>query len=175
MKGQLTQLPPIARADAQILILGSMNSSDALKQKQYYAHYSNRFWSLMTEILGIPEKANDNYAIRIKALLNKKIALWSPIERCTRIDENGNLSNADNDIKNIEYADLRSFFEKHPDIRKILFNGQKAQSCYKAYQKKGGIHFDKKILRLQSTSRANEHFNKDVHKATAQWRDALLW
>jgi hypoxanthine-DNA glycosylase len=65
---------PIEKADAKILILGSMPGEASLKAGEYYAHPRNLFWRIMGELLGFDPSLP--YKERIQALKSARIALW---------------------------------------------------------------------------------------------------
>ncbi len=72
--------PAIARADARILILGSLPGARSIQANQYYAHPQNSFWRIMGEIAN----AQGNYHERCEALMNRGIALWDVLASSVR-------------------------------------------------------------------------------------------
>lgn len=119
--------PPIAQADAEILILGSMPSEESLRARQYYAHPRNAFWPIMLKLLG--GDAGLSYDKRAQLLIDNRIALWDTLKACVR---SGSLDSAIIDAS-IEINDFKTFFQRHPNIRQIFFNGQKSRQVYSKY------------------------------------------
>ncbi len=72
--------PAIARADARILILGSLPGERSLHANQYYAHPRNAFWKIMAEIAN----AQGSYSERCNALMDARIALWDVLASSVR-------------------------------------------------------------------------------------------
>ncbi|MFH6993478.1 DNA-deoxyinosine glycosylase [Flavobacterium sp. FlaQc-48] len=135
---------PISSADATILILGTMPGTKSLELNQYYGHNQNNFWKFM--FLIFKEDFSNDYETR-KALLQKnKVALWDVLQFCDRV---GSLDSA---IKNEIANDFETFLEQHPNIKTILFNGQKAAAFFKKY-----VHLKNtcQLITLPSTSPAN--------------------
>jgi hypoxanthine-DNA glycosylase len=139
---------PITSNDANILILGTMPGTKSLELNQYYGHKQNNFWKFMFTIL--KEDFSDDYPTK-KALLQKnKIALWDVLQFCERV---GSLDSA---IKNEIANDFETFLKSHPNIKTILFNGQKAAAFFKKY-----VHLQKEyhLITLPSSSPANASQN----------------
>ena len=72
--------PPIARADATILILGSLPGQRSIDAGQYYAHPQNVFWKIMCSLYGI----DGNYEERCAQLIEHRIALWDVLASSVR-------------------------------------------------------------------------------------------
>lgn len=152
---RIHSFPPIARADATVLILGSMPGKASLRAGQYYGHPQNAFWKIMGELAGAgPERP---YADRAAVLKAHNIALWDVLKSCTRT------SSLDSDIveDSIVANDFAGFFEMHPNIARVYFNGTKAEHAFKKYvfAKLNGRHADIEFTRLPSTSPANASYS----------------
>ncbi|WP_435627649.1 DNA-deoxyinosine glycosylase [Candidatus Ferrigenium straubiae] len=145
----IQSFPPIERADARILILGSMPGEASLRAGQYYAHPQNLFWRIMGELLGVDPALP--YEQRVEALKAAGIALWDVLHSCRR---KGSL---DSDIDNGSLApnDLAAFFRRHSKITRVFFNGAKAEECYRRHVLPGIEGVSIEYLRLPSTSPAN--------------------
>ena len=113
--------PPIESPRARVLVLGTMPSITSLREKQYYAHPRNLFWKIVGELLGFETKAP--YPVRTAALVSAHVALWDVLKSCTRA------SSLDSDIdpKTIVPNDISSFLATHTEVRRIFFNGAKAE------------------------------------------------
>jgi hypoxanthine-DNA glycosylase len=158
--------PPISRPDARILILGSMPSTESLAQGQYYAHPRNAFWPIISDLLGFDEP---QYAQRIERVRARGVAVWDVLQACHR---QGSLdSHIDN--QTLVPNDFGSFFRRHPAIRRVYFNGAKAESVYLSKVLPGltGTAAALPRLRLPSTSPAHAALN--FGQKTAAWQVIL--
>jgi len=118
--------PPIARRDAHTLILGSLPGQRSLQMQQYYAHPYNAFWKLIGAIFDDDASA---YEHRVKILIRNGIALWDVLEAAERP---GSL---DSSIVHASALanDFGKFFRAHPRIRRVFFNGRKAEDMYRRF------------------------------------------
>ena len=117
--------PPIAAADARLLLLGSLPGAASLAAQQYYAHPQNAFWAIMAEIAA----ARGDYASRCAALKTAGIAVWDVLHSAAR---RGSLDAAI-DMQSAAPNDFRALFAAHRHIELIAFNGAKAEQLYRRF------------------------------------------
>ena len=72
--------PPVAREDAQILVLGSLPGVRSIEMQQYYAHAQNAFWEIMRGLFAI----EGDYAQRCQQLIEHRIAVWDVLQSSVR-------------------------------------------------------------------------------------------
>jgi TDG/mug DNA glycosylase family protein len=122
---QVQCFAPVENANAHVLILGSMPGEASLRANQYYAHPRNLFWRIMGELFGAGPDLP--YQQRIQALRSAGIALWDVLHTCSR---KGSL---DSNIAGASLVpnDFAAFFQRHPKICHVFFNGAKAEECYR--------------------------------------------
>jgi hypoxanthine-DNA glycosylase len=117
--GVKSGLPPIARSDARLFVLGSLPGDASLAAQRYYAHPANQFWRLLGSAIGEDLQALD-YEQRLERLAERRIGLWDVIASATR---SGSLDQAIRDAQHNRIAHLLHDF---PDLRAIAFNGSTA-------------------------------------------------
>lgn len=143
--------PPIENSRARSLILGSMPGGASLAAGRYYAHPQNLFWRILLDLLGA--KPDLSYAARIRLLKANGIALWDVLESCVR---EGSLDSSIEE-ETIVVNDFASFYRSHPRIRRVFFNGAKAEASYRRYVAPSveAAGAKREYLRLPSTSPAH--------------------
>ena len=112
-------LPPIARTDAKLFVLGSLPGDASLTAQRYYAHPTNQFWRLLGAAI------NENlillsYEDRLARLADRCIGLWDVIASAAR---RGSL---DQSIREAEPNQIERLLEEYTGLRAIAFNGAKA-------------------------------------------------
>jgi len=156
---------PIADANANILILGSMPGKESLRAGQYYAHPHNAFWAIMGELAGATPALP--YEARTKKLKSAGIALWDVLASCTRHSS----MDADIDAESISANDFTSFFSKHPGITLVFFNGSMAEKCFRTHVQPLLQHRTLHYQRLPSTSPA--HASMSYQQKLNAWKVIL--
>jgi double-stranded uracil-DNA glycosylase len=112
-------LPPIARSDARLFLLGSLPGDASLAAQHYYAHPTNQFWWLLGTAIG-EDLASLDYEQRLDRLAARRIGLWDVIASATR---RGSLDQA---IRDAQHNRIEHLLHEFPDLRAIAFNGATA-------------------------------------------------
>ncbi len=163
----LTGFPPIERADARVLVLGTAPSRESLRLRQYYGHARNLFWPLMGELFGFD--ATVDYDERCRQLVDRGVAVWDVAHQCRR-----ELS-ADQTIRDVAPNDFASFLDAHARLRAIFTNGRKAEELFRRLVAPGlgarlaGIH----VGTLPSTSPAHAAMSRA--DKLERWRVVRDW
>jgi hypoxanthine-DNA glycosylase len=158
---------PVARADARVLVLGSLPGQMSLARQQYYAQPRNAFWKIVGELYGFDPSLD--YEARLQALVAHRVALW---DTCAAAVRPGSLD-ARILPASVVPNDFAPFLQAHPRIRRLCFNGATAAAL-----------FEKRVLpslpeplralprvRLPSTSPA--HAGMSPARKLDAWRVAL--
>jgi len=151
--------PPVADENARVLILGSLPSEASRAAGFYYMNPRNRFWSVMTALLG--EEFTTMKAEEKAAALNRhRIALSDVISSC-EIHRSSDAS-----IKNPKCTDIPAILAAAP-IQKILLNGGKAYALFLKYFPE----YKDLARQMPSTSPANAKVS--LEKLIQAWREYL--
>ena len=136
---------PVIDMNTRVLVLGSLPGELSLAHSQYYAHPQNRFWLLMSEVIGMDLPILP-YPARLEALLTNGVGLWDVVADAHR---EGSL---DSNIRGHVQNDLVGLLGNLPQLTTIAFNGGTAarlgmkalKDCAKDYR----------IVKLPSSSPA---------------------
>jgi hypoxanthine-DNA glycosylase len=107
---------PVIDDRTRLLVLGSLPGEKSLALQEYYGNRHNKFWMLMSEVLGV-ELVPLDYAARLKALLAHGVGLWDVVAQAQR---HGSL---DSRIRERDDNDLPALLAGFPNIEAIAFNG----------------------------------------------------
>ncbi len=110
---------PVVDDQTRLLVLGSLPGEKSLGLQQYYGNRQNRFWLLMSEVIGA-ELVPLDYEARLAMLLRSGVGLWDVVAQAQRP---GSL---DSNIRNREDNDLPGLLARYPNIQAIAFNGATA-------------------------------------------------
>ena len=112
-------LPPVARSDARLFILGSLPGDASLAARRYYAHPTNQFWRLLGHAIGEELQALA-YEEQLRRLAERRVGLWDVIASAAR---RGSLDQA---IREAEHNRIEPLLRDFPELRAIAFNGSTA-------------------------------------------------
>lgn len=135
------EFPPVFDENSRVLILGTIPSPKSRERGFYYMHPQNRFWRMLSEVLG--EETPADITGRRGMCLRRGVALWDVLAECS-ID-----GASDSSIKNAVPNRLDTIFQQ-ADIRAVFTTGKKAQALYERF-----FPDSMKAVCLPSTSPAN--------------------
>jgi hypoxanthine-DNA glycosylase len=151
-------LPPVARADATLFILGSLPGDASLSARRYYAHPTNQFWRLLGQAIGEDLHAL-SYDERLHRLAERRIGLWDVIASANR---SGSLDQA---IRAPDHNPLDQLLDDFPALRAVAFNGSTAAV---AGRRLLGTTDRLSLVDLPSSSAANTRSLADKARAWSQ-------
>ena len=106
------------------------------------------------------------YQERTAKLLEAHIALWDVLALCERS------SSLDSHIRNEQPNDFTTFFTRHPNITRVLFNGGKAEQSFHRFVLGKQQLPALTLQRLPSTSPA--HAGMRYQEKLQAWRAGLV-
>ena len=115
-------LPPVARSDARLFVLGSLPGDASLVARRYYAHPTNQFWRLLGAAIG-EELQPLEYDKRLERLAERRVGLWDVIASANR---RGSL---DQSIREAQHNRIEHLLHDFPDLQAIAFNGTAAAAA----------------------------------------------
>ncbi len=148
-------LPPVARGDARLFILGSLPGDASLAARQYYAHPRNAFWRLVGSVIGADLQSLD-YTQRLERLKVNRIGLWDVVAQARR---RGSLDQA---IREAGHNALADYFAGFANLEAVAFNGATAAAAGRKLLRHPPIA----LLDLPSSSPAN---TRPFQEKAAAW------
>lgn len=143
-----TSFPPIANADTEVLILGTLPGDRSLESGEYFAHPRNRFWKIIAAITD--NRLPESYSEKRDLLLRSRIGVWNVLHKAER---KGSL---DSGIQKEVPNDLPAFIAKHKKLKVIGFDGLKAEALFdKYFSRRNDLTYEY----LPGCSPANARFN----------------
>ncbi len=110
--------------NSRVLILGSMPSPRSRELGFYYMHPQNRFWRMLSAVLGEPLPAD--ISGRRSMCLAHGAALWDVLAECTVTGA------SDSSISDPVPNPLEEIF-RAAEIRAVFTTGKKAQALYERF------------------------------------------
>lgn len=160
--------PPIVDSAAWLLVLGSMPGAASLAAGRYYAHPRNAFWPIMGELFGAGPDVD--YSQRCRLLSMHGVAVWDVLRACRRPGSLDSSIDPATETPN----DIAGLLERFQGIRLVLFNGRKAEACYRRHVAPGldcWLAQRVTLALLPSTSPANA--GATFAEKLAAWRRVL--
>jgi TDG/mug DNA glycosylase family protein len=159
--------PPVARADARALILGSLPGQVSLARAQYYAQPRNAFWPIMGRLYGASPELP--YEQRLQRLMEEGVALW---DVCAEGRRPGSLDQRI-EATSVVANDFSGFLDAHRDVGRILFNGATSERFYRRLVAPTLPQALARLPRILLPSTSPAHAAMPFERKLALWREAL--
>ena len=156
---------PIIDSNSKVLILGSVPSVKSVEQGFYYMNPRNRFWRVLSRIVGQDLTSMDSDG-KTKALKGAGIALYDSVHRC-KIE-----GSKDSSVKVVDATDI-SRLVQGSNVETVLCNGRLSYDTAKKYNP----DWADRLVLMPSTSPANaamseqkllEIWQREIARATAE-------
>ncbi len=157
--------PPISTPSARVLVLGSLPGRLSLERGEYYANPQNAFWKIIAA--RIPDLPSE-YAVRVAALIERRIALWDVLAAATR---SGSLDAAI--AKDAIPNNFRAFFHAHPCVEFIAFNGAVAAKLYARHVLPTLTETQQALIRETLPSTSGAHAGMSFKNKSCRW--SAIW
>ena len=157
-------LPPVARPDARLFLLGSLPGDASLAARRYYAHPTNQFWRLLGGAIG-EELQELEYEARLARLAARRIGLWDVVSSASR---HGSLDQA---MREAAHNRIEHLLHDFSDLRAIAFNGSTAAGIGRKLI--GEPPAQLALLDLPSSSAANTRSFAEKSAAWSVLRDFI--
>jgi double-stranded uracil-DNA glycosylase len=115
-------LPPVARSDVRLFVLGSLPGDASIAAQHYYAHPTNQFWRLLGSAIG-EQLQPLSYDERLKRLADRRVGLWDVIASAAR---RGSLDQA---IREAAHNRIEHLLSHFAELRAIALNGSTAAAA----------------------------------------------
>ena len=149
-------LPPVARSDARLFVLGSLPGDASLAARQYYAYPRNQFWRLLGETIR-EDLQHLDYGARLERLQERRIGLWDVVAKAERP---GSLDQA---IRCAGHNPLSDYFAGFHELQAVAFNGSTAATVGRRLLSGTNLA----LIDLPSSSPAN---TRPFAEKAAAWR-----
>ena len=156
---------PVSRADARVLILGSLPGQASLARVQYYAQPRNAFWPIMGRLFGAAPELP--YEERLARLVESGVALW---DVCAEGRRPGSLDQKI-DVASVMPNDFSGFLATHRGVALICLNGAKAGDLFRRKVAPTLASPAPRSIVLPSSSPA--HAAMTLERKLEHWRAAL--
>jgi hypoxanthine-DNA glycosylase len=139
-------LPPVARSDVRLFLLGSLPGDASLAARRYYSHPTNQFWRLLGGAIR-EDLQSLGYDAPLERLAARGIGLLDVIAAASR---EGSLDQA---IREAEHNRIEHLLHDFPQLRAIAFNGTAAAATGRRLI--GDARPSVRLIDLPSSSAAN--------------------